>query len=224
MVWEKYGPSILGRAPVTPDIPKTGFRHAVWNNRMLIVALVGLGFIGWLYLWRGPYESQRSYIEQSITDGNARLDFWKWEKSYDKQTAEAFANGHLINDGKVSATKIRHLGVLIIADSPSLPEKQIFPVFLMLRAQLGINNSPEADIYPAQKSIWFSVWGPQISAADLKKMDDGKLYPIVMHLLRYTDQTVPDGKFIYTESCVILRKDNVVGLCNGNHNRTYISD
>jgi hypothetical protein len=227
MVWEKYGPSILGKTAIIPEaaFPQKGFWRAAWNNRTLIVAILGLVFIGWLYLGRGPSETRNSYTELPVSDGNARLDFWDWQKSYDKKTNQAFVNAYLVNDSKVSALKTRHLGVVLLMDSPSVSEKQAFTVFLMLQAQLTATKSPpETDIYPGQKSIWFSVWGPQISATELKKLDDGKIYPVVMNLLRYTDQTVPEGKFIYTQSCIILKKNNVVAFCDGNHNRTYIAD
>jgi hypothetical protein len=54
MVWEKYGPA-WGTGHLTPfaTLAHGGVRRFLWENRTLWVAILGLGFIGWLYLWRG---------------------------------------------------------------------------------------------------------------------------------------------------------------------------
>jgi hypothetical protein len=50
MVWEKYGPPqwTLPMIPLSGSLKFTNTLKALWHNRTLIVAIGGLGFIGWL--------------------------------------------------------------------------------------------------------------------------------------------------------------------------------
>jgi hypothetical protein len=65
MVWEKYG-AAWGIGHLTP--PLAIFAHGsvwrfLWENRTLLVAILGLGFISWLYLWRGVPQPSNSEKE-----------------------------------------------------------------------------------------------------------------------------------------------------------------
>jgi hypothetical protein len=161
-------------------------------------------------------------VNSALPSGSSRLDYWSWEKSYNKQGM--FMNAHLINDGKVTATHVRHLGIMIVSPTELLPENQIAASLTMLHAQLASIELSETEIAPGQSSIWFSVYGPPMSAAEIKDVYDGKLYPIAINVIRYTDSTISPGKFIYTDTCVVLDKKDVVGFCRGNYNKSYVAD
>jgi hypothetical protein len=161
-------------------------------------------------------------VTTALPANSSRLDYWSWEKSYNKQGM--FMNAHLINDGKVTAMHVRHLGIMIVSKSESLPDNQIAATLIMLRTQLVAIDLPETEVEPKQNSIWFSVYGTPLSATEIKDVYDGKLYPIAINVLRYTDSTVPSGKFIYTDACVVLNKNDVVVFCRGNYNKSYVAD
>jgi hypothetical protein len=71
MVWEKYGPA-WGTGHLTPftTLARGGVWQFVWENRTLWVAILGLGFIGWLYLWRGMNPTA---VPQSLPSDTAKL-------------------------------------------------------------------------------------------------------------------------------------------------------
>src|SRR5580704_9026924 len=72
MVWEKYGPA-WGTGHLTPfaTLAHGGVRRFLWENRTLWVAILGLGFIGWLYLWRGV---NTTAVHQSLPSDTAKLN------------------------------------------------------------------------------------------------------------------------------------------------------
>jgi hypothetical protein len=78
MVWEAYGPSmgarIMSTLPLRP--PPTGILGRIWENRVLVVAIPGLVFVGWLYLIRGPAieETQNSTLIEWLRQAQSERD------------------------------------------------------------------------------------------------------------------------------------------------------
>jgi hypothetical protein len=59
MVWEKYGPAMLKIRQ-----PTSGYGRFVWENRTLIVAIVGLAIVAWLnFRQTNPHPSAEEIAE-----------------------------------------------------------------------------------------------------------------------------------------------------------------
>ena len=226
MVGERFLPSRKEGNVTAVTAPLVGIRRiwpAIWQNRTIVVAVVGLVIVAWLHFRSEPSELPDRTGYEPISSTNANLEFWKLEKSFDKESAEVFANGHIVNSGKATATNVRYSGVVFMKSVTYLPDKQISAVFKSLRIQIADPDVGETEINPGSTGVWFTLYGPQISNDEVKKMDEGTFYPIVINVLRYRDKTVREGKYIYTQTCAVIQK-NVIGFCEGNYNKTFIAD
>jgi hypothetical protein len=83
MLWEKYGPA-WGTIQMTPSV-STNHPHDIlrtlWDNRTLIVAIVGLGFIAWLNFGHSrppstssPQTYTRAQLDKAVKDATAPLE------------------------------------------------------------------------------------------------------------------------------------------------------
>jgi hypothetical protein len=128
----------------------------------------------------------------------------------------------LINRGKAVATGVKHLG--FAATGGPLENSMLDGFFISMKAQLKTDTSvPGPDIRPGQDNTSFRVLGPPEEPKFNKGLEDGTLAMFIFSVIKYRDRLTPKDRYIYTESCVYMLKD-IVGSCEGGHNRTYISD
>lgn len=88
MVWEKYSPNFGATAmrgeTTIPQRRRTG--SWIWNNRTLILAILGLVFIGWLNLGRSPLVSDHDALKQQLASAQARIVSLQSQLSITKET------------------------------------------------------------------------------------------------------------------------------------------
>ncbi|MGP0057806.1 MAG: hypothetical protein ACLPID_00755 [Beijerinckiaceae bacterium] len=168
--------------------------------------------------------STSSASEISLGPDNADLGVRLWEKGIlNENNHNYFANVHLTNRGKSPATSMNHVGFGAVG--PSVENSLLDSFFITLRNQVKLLPIPAAsnEIHPSADDTWFSVLGPPISDDLSKGLDNGTNNLFVFNIIKYRDKTLDNGKSIYTESCVYFNKQTV-HLCEGGHNRSYISD
>jgi hypothetical protein len=80
MVWDKYGPWLIGNGRVSAQIvpQRRGILYSIWDNRVLIVAVFGLAFIAWVNFGRNNQNSQsRLATNESIAALRSERDRYK---------------------------------------------------------------------------------------------------------------------------------------------------
>jgi hypothetical protein len=118
---------------------------------------------------------------------------------------------------------MQHLGITAYADGP-IDVFTIGSQFESLKTQLKFFPFVvTGEIRPGNNNVWFSVPGPPVKDEVTKNLNDGKNILLVFNLMRYRDEKINSGQFIYSENCVYFLKE-VVHLCESGHNRTYISN
>ncbi|MFI5023048.1 MAG: hypothetical protein ACHQRJ_15540 [Alphaproteobacteria bacterium] len=96
MLWEKYGPTLRGRAMTgaAPSRPyaKSTILKFFWDNRTIAVALFGLGVLVWLNLKQHAYVEPigvRQQLQQTQSElGSAKSKIDELEKSRDATSAQ----------------------------------------------------------------------------------------------------------------------------------------
>jgi hypothetical protein len=154
--------------------------------------------------------------------GSSRMETWsKWELSVtpDKRLA---MNVYVTNKGKAAASKFKHHGYMIVPSTGS-PEHLLDGFFAMLHNELVISGGgTDAEYYPEQ-NLWFTIFGPEADDKTMEAINNGSSHPYILNLMSYSDNTIPNDKFIYTETCIYLVQ-NVVHYCESGHNKTYMAD
>jgi hypothetical protein len=99
MLWEKYGPNLLGRFGRRPVIGRStelphGFFGRLWANRTIVVAIIGLGIVGWLYSHQDRTTPAATTADIATTQSKldaATTDLGKRTKhsSYDSEVGSA---------------------------------------------------------------------------------------------------------------------------------------
>ena len=188
---------------------------------MIGLTVINLTTLAFEY-WNQNVE-QSFYKPDQLEPENARLEMVQWQKSKPKiGVSEHFGmNLYFINQGKTAATNFNHFGVLIASDKP-LSDKEITKAFMSIYVQMA---TKESEIGPSVRAmggdVWFTLAGPQYSVEMEKNLENGTNYLYIINLIKYQDETMKN-KFIYGETCSYYTK-SVYVLCNGAHNRSYIS-
>lgn len=162
-----------------------------------------------------------------ISSDNARLDIGKLDPILKRGSPNSwFLNIYIVNHGKSAAISMQHLGS--IATSPGmLGSPDVDAMFAMLQAQLRaapiIGNS---EIEPGDDRAWFTVPpvlpGITFDDAGLQAVSDGKQLIYLFNVMRYRDNSLAPGKFIYTETCAYFAGPTLHN-CEAGHNRSYIA-
>lgn len=151
------------------------------------------------------------------------VEFWKWEPggAGDKHLA---TDVFLINRGSTETLKFANQGSILLPSpaTPTPPDEVIVRIFAILRARLQSAALPDLTVYPSQQ-FWHTVVGQVVDDKTIGLTKAGTLPVYTLDLMKYTDRTVPAGKFIYTETCVYAL-GRAVHFCDTGHNKTYMSN
>jgi hypothetical protein len=131
----------------------------------------------------------------------------------------------VINRGSAATLKFANQGLILLPSvaTPTPPDEVIVKLFEVLRAKLLNAVIPDLAIYPNQKDMFHTVVGQVVDDKTIDLIKKGRPPVYTLDLLKYTDDTVPAGKFIYTETC-IYAIGSVVHYCDTGHNKTYMSN
>lgn len=190
------------------------------RQALLLILLVAISWGGALF----AYYTRPGLAEYPISSDNADMDIRLWQKGLPSADIPGFfVNAYTINRGKSAAVNMVHVGGVAIGSS--IDQTMIEALYPSLRAQLKLvpATASASSIRPGQDTTWFSVFGPPRTAELSKAVDDGAQFMFIFNIMRYRDEHLAAGKFIYTESCVIFVKE-IAHICDAGHNRTYISD
>jgi hypothetical protein len=204
-----------GQQPTAKPQP-SGFN----GQALLLILLAAISWGGALF----AYYTRPSLAEYSISPDNADMDIRIWQKGLPSPDIPGFfVNAYTINRGKSAATNMVHVGSVVIGSS--VDQTIIEALYPSLRAQLKLIpvTASASSIRPGQDTTWFSIFGPPRTDELSKAFNDGTQFMFVFNIMRYRDEHLAAGKFIYTESCLIFVKE-VAHICDSGHNRTYISD
>jgi hypothetical protein len=201
---------------------------------LITVASVPPGYLAYrLFQGYPPSSIERPVYE--APPGSARMDVSNWVTGSmtGQNNLEAYiigggrflaANVYTVNRGKATALKMIHNGSILVpsAATPQAPEDVIVAIFVALRVQLSMSGPTDLTMYPDQ-SMFFTISDQQVDDGTSGLINNGSIHPYTIVLVRYTDETVPHGKYIYTEGCVYTLI-NVVHFCETGHNKTYMAD
>jgi hypothetical protein len=193
-------------------------------SRHYLFWLILLGAISWTgalfaYYARSPGQTR----EYPVSPENADVDIRLWAKGTpDKEIPQYFANAYTINRGKLPANSFMHNGVVALGGV--IQNTLLDALFLSLREQLRLLPVPiNSVIRVGQDTTWFTIPGPPVTDDLSKALADGTQVMFVFNVMRYQDDRTAAGKYIYSENCIYFAKE-VAHLCEGGHNRNYISD
>lgn len=198
-----------------------------------IIACMAVGF-DWSdrYWW-----SQNGSEEEPITDQNARVDVVRWQpviKDKNDQTSAPnspgpdsgklfFLNIFLGNNGKGTISQWTFDGSVATG---GLDKDLTDALFSVLKTKIKVQLFTEQEIHPGANDMFISMPFKQpyvlLDDASLQAYKNGALAIYTFLLMRYKDNVVPVGKYIYSERCVFLLQD-VIHNCDG-HNHNFISN
>lgn len=212
--------------PKAPRMSNARSVRPAWRSPVIPLALA---IVAWAAAGFSYYDSH--YNEASpppfgvheLAPEDARLEVWQWQLAVKNQEKSFYVNIHVANKGPRVATGLLHAGTIAVSNGP-IADSAISSILLTLRIQLyALQDTNTSEIQPSDTSIWFSV--PDVKEINSSLYDawqSGKLI-YVFNMIRYKDGVIQSDKSIYTESCVYY-VSTVQHLCEGGHNRIYISD
>jgi hypothetical protein len=219
LMWrEAHPPSAPAGARRTSPAAKNNY----WP--WLPVVLIALAALPPAYL---AYRLIQGFQPQSVYEtpppGSARMDVWKSGIGLSKDK-HLVANIYVVNNGKTAALNFAHEGSMLLpsAQSPVTPDLVLDAIFEMLRTQLSLAPIRDLTVDPNQNDVWFSIFGQEIDDKTEDMLKSGAIHPYALALMKYRDDTVPVGKFIYTESCKYWI-GSVLHYCEAGHNRVYMA-
>jgi pimeloyl-ACP methyl ester carboxylesterase len=234
---QRRAEQLPGDGKKEPTIP-----WGVYLTYALLLALLGAVFLNWERLLHEIVSPQVAYEEPPppgsshvavfkwvsgviTTTGDRHLlvEFWKWEPGGGGDQYLG-TDVFLINRGNIETLKFTLQGGILLPSpaTPTPPEAVIVQFFADLRHILQNTVLPDMSISPSQNDVWNSVLGPKVDDKTIAPIKAGKVPVYTLTLMKYTDHTVPAGKFIYTETCV-YSLEGVIHFCHG-HDRTYMSN
>lgn len=164
-------------------------------------------------------------VEMPLSEENARLDAKVVQPVFTEQKA-FYMNIYLANNGHNIATQLMHIG--FSAPSPiQIDSDFIDAIFIALKTKFRkLPSATGNEITPGQTDQWFTVPdgpGLQLGQDAFTAAKNGTVFIYTFNMMRYTDKTVPPGKYIYSEKCVYTI-GSVLHNCEMGHNRTFIAD
>jgi hypothetical protein len=196
---------------------------AIWGNKKaaIVVALIACLAVIFDFVDR-RWLTHPEPLETSLSSENARLDAIKWQPIINDQK-QYFTNIFLGNNGK---STVRQWGFSGTAAHGVADPDLIDALFIVFKTKMRAAKPSMSEINPGQSDTFISI--PNV--APLLQLDDtlitnyrnGAVAIYTFLLLRYKDDTLQAGKFIYGEKCIYVVKD-IVHFCDNGHNRNYIS-
>jgi hypothetical protein len=206
------------RQPNQPVPSATRSWRPLWPIVLVVIGWGAVAFDFYDRHWLSP-----AGVDYALDADNARIELQPQPVFSDEKRA-IFFNIRQVNNGKRSAMGVGHAGIVILGPiQPAL----IDAFFIEQRKEAQSVKFPDDEYAAGRSDNFFSLPG----TPDGMKLDDnayatakaGSNPVFVFVTLKYSDDSIPAGKSIYTERCVYLF-GNVVHNCDSGHNRSFIGD
>jgi hypothetical protein len=195
-----------------------GILHAAIAS--LIITWVFFGYTIWISY---THPIITPYTELPLPHGSSRIEVFNL-KIRPLTAGQTYRSDiFVINKGKETALKMQEAGAVSLGDGPmEMSGEMISAYYAMYHARLNLSPPSELQIYPDQNNITITEEGVKLDDSRISALTALGARAYTMAMIRYTDATVPPGKWIYTEYCVFTLNGEVKPCPN--HNRIYMAD
>jgi hypothetical protein len=138
----------------------------------------------------------------------------------DKQYAVSIV---MVNNGRATAIGPLHYGMISFAKGSLADDTAIRQLLAFSRIVISTSAASSNEIAPQTSDQFFRVFSnSQVSEQQASDLDKGDQVAYIINLIRYRDNHLAAGEFIFTETCKYYFKGELHN-CESGHNRSYIS-